>query len=808
MDDFTKDGDYDSMVTSYEEPVAPTTEEIEAEEENARRSQPTIAESVDELVKGDSAFGQNKLFNIKKFIKNAQGNKKTILTDIQESVEAEKMLGQLKLFNVKDKLTRIKAKKDFISSIQSLKGKTPKLKSVKDIRNSLKKDKTTGELVNENGLNKSEQYEYDKLAEATEDELSTDEAMRLEDLEDKMLKNYEDLKELRNDETTQDEKVVIEDNDAQSKWKHPEAGRDILTQKEYDMERENVDGLKGAYEKTTKESSKAKLFDAIKRREERLKKWKDKPKAEEDKFGMGNMGGADLTVWDRRKRVKGDYPIVGTIIDGKISMNKDYKDDKEAFEFMKQRVKPKTEFKSDSLVAYRGGEATKEAQQGQAGKGIYLTTNSIEAKKYGDISEITLGKINLKIEDRVTIPMDNVSWNKRIREDGYDGILIREIDGSTDELVIFNKDKISNVKSLSKKKAYQPMHLEQDYTKAYDELKVEETKTGGSQGALFGQSQLFDTESRTELKTPKWAKGIVSDTTRFEDVVTALTDAKNGKHSELADKAVAQMKKDGIIEETKGEVNDSKTKKHKTFTHGKSEYSVEDNGEIYLHRKDGTRKIVDEGGYKNNLVKKYLTRDNIDSQKNSRNVKRWKPMKSELENAKKIHTIIGRNYKGDTVYKTKQGTVFILMGDEVLMNRNKNKLTMAREFIPIEQKEENIKERIKRRANEIKIDSERSNKEAKSKEAETITVPENQPIALHGVEKDITLKEATASRSGISFDPEKRGEQIVKSHIDEMTNDYEALSKYAKTEEQKKTLDDMFALYRDGIVKRKKSKVS
>lgn len=88
------------------------------------------------------------------------------------------------------------------------------------------------------------------------------------------------------------------------------------------------------------------------------------------------------------------------------------------------------------------------------------------------------------------------------------------------------------------------------YTQAYDALDVVESKRAGTQNgfAFEGeQNALFDTEGKTELKVPKWAKPLVSDTTRYEDIVTAVTEAKNGTPSPLADRALKAMQREGLV---------------------------------------------------------------------------------------------------------------------------------------------------------------------------------------------------------------------------------------------------------------------
>jgi len=136
-------------------------------------------------------------------------------------------------------------------------------------------------------------------------------------------------------------------------------------------------------------------------------------------------------------------------------------------------------------------------------------------------------------------------------------------------------------------------------------------------------------------------------------------------------------------------------------------------------------------------------------------------------------------------------------------------------------KRETTKERIHRRALEVKeedkqaLDKEKERRKklkanpqehtsAEAKEIVIKIIGEEIPVVLHGVEKDITYSEAYQSRQGISMSPEIRARSIVKSYAEGMAETYKHLKQYAKTEEQQETLDTMFATYRDGMVKRKK----
>ena len=124
---------------------------------------------------------------------------------------------------------------------------------------------------------------------------------------------------------------------------------------------------------------------------------------------------------------------------------------------------------------------------------------------------------------------------------------------------------------------------------------------------------------------------------------------------------------------------------------------------------------------------------------------------------------------------------------------------------------ESVKERIQRRAKDLKEKEQPRSKafkqeDPKEKEVDAAAkeIQERAGTPLEGIENDITLKEAIASRAGISHSPEQRGASIVKSYIEGMVETYNDLKQHATTEEQKEILDTMFTDYRKGMVKRKK----
>lgn len=70
------------------------------------------------------------------------------------------------------------------------------------------------------------------------------------------------------------------------------------------------------------------------------------------------------------------------------------------------------------------------------------------------------------------------------------------------------------------------------------------------------------------------------------------------------------------------------------------------------------------------------------------------------------------------------------------------------------------------------------------------------------LENDISYEEAYRAHQGTSFSPEVRARQEKASYIESMTSDYENLLKLAKDEDKKAILNEEFAKYRAGYLKR------
>jgi len=101
---------------------------------------------------------------------------------------------------------------------------------------------------------------------------------------------------------------------------------------------------------------------------------------------------------------------------------------------------------------------------------------------------------------------------------------------------------------------YAPLHNKEKYAEAYDALSVEKKQVQGTQKGLDlegTQNPLFDVGGRSEYVVPGWAKSLVSDTVRYDDIVTSVSDALKGKHTPLSDRAVSSMLKHGVIKPSK-----------------------------------------------------------------------------------------------------------------------------------------------------------------------------------------------------------------------------------------------------------------
>ena len=305
-----------------------------------------------------------------------------------------------------------------------------------------------------------------------------------------------------------------------------------------------------------------------------------------------------------------------------------------------------------------------------------------------------------------------------------------------------------------------------DYKLAYDLMSTEKKQKSGSQNTLFGQGQLIDTEGSVDYIIPTWAKKLVTDTTRYEDIIKAITEGQAGKNSDLGERAIDAMLKSGIMKDTHKQRVDnasSKAEQEKTLPEATPDQT---------------------------------------------------PEEKSLEN---IKTKYGKEWERATLFDRGTHEFYVPSTDagmEKLLKRMNEadkewEFKVTDEYVLIKKKKETKRERIHRRALEVNAEENKAKKEAKKKDQKTIItergkeVGEKYPV-LAGVETDISFDEATRSRSGISFSPEKRGEQIVSSYIENLVATYEGLKKLVKTPEQQELLDKEFARYREGYKKRKK----
>lgn len=69
---------------------------------------------------------------------------------------------------------------------------------------------------------------------------------------------------------------------------------------------------------------------------------------------------------------------------------------------------------------------------------------------------------------------------------------------------------------------------------------------------------------------------------------------------------------------------------------------------------------------------------------------------------------------------------------------------------------------------------------------------------LDNLQADIPRSTANAAHYGTSFVPERRGEREQSDYAETLRSDYEALAKFATTDEKRAILDEEFARYREG----------
>lgn len=118
-----------------------------------------------------------------------------------------------------------------------------------------------------------------------------------------------------------------------------------------------------------------------------------------------------------------------------------------------------------------------------------------------------------------------------------------------------NKSEEARLKNLNAddraeldKQHFQNTFSELEINRAYDFLPTATKQTNAQQGSLAfegTQQQLFDTKGSEEYVVPSWAKGLISDTVRYDDIIKAVSDAKNGNPTELSSRVMQALHKVG-----------------------------------------------------------------------------------------------------------------------------------------------------------------------------------------------------------------------------------------------------------------------
>lgn len=118
---------------------------------------------------------------------------------------------------------------------------------------------------------------------------------------------------------------------------------------------------------------------------------------------------------------------------------------------------------------------------------------------------------------------------------------------NSDEAKIKNMSK-ADIAELERED-FKNRYSETEVSRAYDFLSTNTKQTSAQQGSLGfegTQQQLFDTQGSEEYVVPQWAKPLVSDTVRYDDIITAVTDAKNGNPSDLSRRVMQRLHDDGF----------------------------------------------------------------------------------------------------------------------------------------------------------------------------------------------------------------------------------------------------------------------
>ncbi len=83
-------------------------------------------------------------------------------------------------------------------------------------------------------------------------------------------------------------------------------------------------------------------------------------------------------------------------------------------------------------------------------------------------------------------------------------------------------------------------HLIQNYKKLYEDLPTDKKIIPGIQSNLFGQNSLFNTDTIHTYIIPKWVKKFITNTIRYEDIITSIHNATKGNSTYLSSRILLE----------------------------------------------------------------------------------------------------------------------------------------------------------------------------------------------------------------------------------------------------------------------------
>jgi len=182
-------------------------------------------------------------------------------------------------------------------------------------------------------------------------------------------------------------------------------------------------------------------------------------------------------------------------------------------------------------------------QEGVNENNLYHKPKDIKGAKdlTADIKQNHLGKWAMYEDEPVLIALQKKNTT------GLESVQVYRMNGEWETPRPSELKPIKDIEKISKSNQ-EDIKPDQSFNLAHEKLTVEETRTPTQQGDLFGKDQqLFDVPSETVLKVPAWAKGLVNKTTRYEDIVREVTEAKNGAEpTPLAKRAMEAMAEDEL----------------------------------------------------------------------------------------------------------------------------------------------------------------------------------------------------------------------------------------------------------------------